>query len=198
MSRYPEWIEEVFASNMAYQPRSRPNFPTDRHHDVRDAMLAARGDTVAMWTGQAAEEYLAACRMLAIRDDPIADSLETFNTFDLASFAVAHDVMAAHWRHRHLPEFLANPDLDISELARFDPEWFERYRGFHLCPSAILVAFRCWLVKQTVRAARNDPTVIRLICLVLVQQNTASGFMAEIDLVQTLRARYPIPTIPPS
>ncbi len=46
--------------------------------------------------------------------------------------------------------------------------------------------------------AKCDPLVIRLICLVLVQQNTAQGYMAEIDLFDALRERYPVPTIPPS
>lgn len=115
-SARPPWIEAVFASNMAYRPRSRPMFPRDLHHDIRDHMHDTRAETLALWTGWAADRYLAAVRLLGLRDDPVADSLETFVHFDLRSLFVAHDHMAAHWRHQWLPRHLSGQtpkDLDI-------------------------------------------------------------------------------------
>ncbi len=121
---YPAWMAEVFASNMAYRAKSKPNFAGDLQHDVRDAMLGARVETLEMWTGWVARKYLFAARMLGLRDDPIADSLAAFDEFDVWSLAVAHDLLAAWWRYRYMAEFLGARGFYIDEgeaCARFLP-----------------------------------------------------------------------------
>ncbi len=193
VAEYPDWMREVFASNMVYRPKSAPMFTGDLHHDIRDAFYAARGETVAMWAGWAADKYLMSCRTLGIRDDPVADSLEAFVEFDLRTMQVAHDQMAAHWRHVWLPLMLdGTSPKDVSAIPGVG-DW--AHRG---SMSTCLAVFRNWLRINIDFAADRDPVVIRLLCLVLVQQNTAQGYMAEIDLFDALRARYPFPTIPPS
>lgn len=187
MKEHPQWIKDVFASNMAYRMRSAPNFAGDYQHDLRDAMLDHRAGTLAAWAGSAANSYLAATRLLDIRDDPIADSLETFRTFDMACLQLAHDYLAAYWRCHHLAAFRTDkaPFIDV-----FD----DRYSyGFRFQLGTILHGFRSWLMIESGGWARKAPFLIRRICLVLVQQNTASGIMAEIDLMDSLRARYPMP-----
>lgn len=196
MTRYPPWMAELFAANMAYRPRSRPNFPGDLHHDIRDHILQARAETLSMWTGWAVDRYLAACRMLDIRDDPLADSLETFNSFDLSSLSVAHDHMAAHWRHSFLSRHLSQPGPLVLVL----PTATEH--DLRNSPGACLSAFRHWLWLVTNEDARHATTIIRRLCLVLAWQNTSQGVVAEMDLYDTLRHSYPFPSLnaarPPS
>ena len=189
-------MAEVFASNMAYRPRSRPNFKGDLHHDIRDHMLDCRNDTLSMWTGKAVDRYLAACRLLDIRDDPVADSLETFNAFDPATLTVAHDYLAAHWRYVHLPDHLSDRMPVFPDIPGASDQGIRNSLGVCLC------AFRHWLTLMVEFDATHAPVVLRRLCLVLVQQNTEQGIMAEIDLFDTLRQHYPLPPMnapqPPS
>lgn len=187
MPEYPRWMAEVFASHMAYRPRSRPNFVGDIHHDVRDHMLDSRADTLAMWTGRAVEEYLAASRQLGISDDPVADSLEVFDTFDLNSLSVAHDYMAAYWRSVCLPTQLSDKAPLFPIMPGVSNGGIRNSLGVCLC------AFRHWLCGTVRHDAIHAPIVIRRLCLVLVQSNTSQGILAEIDRFDTLREHYPIP-----
>lgn len=184
--------------NMAYRPRSRPAFAGDLRHDIRDAMYDGRAETLSIWVGLAADRYMAACHVPGVRDDPVADSLETFDSFDLATLRVAHDHMAAYWRCHGLEVFLNAPQPVSEGLVQFaglggPGRWAMRWSM-----SSILAAFRWWLKEVTEAAAVKDPVLVRQLCLVLVQQNTAAGYGAEIDLFDALRARYRVPTIPPS
>lgn len=184
MPHHPDWICEIFSMNMAYRPRSLPNFRGDLQHDLRDAMHDARPDTLAQWAGWAADHYLAAARLLDVRDDPVADSLEVFRHFDLRSLQVAHDHMAAHWRFRFLPDLLKAP-----VPGQPSPDTGGHFRA---SIAGCLYAFRLWLKRMVDFDAKRDPVVIRRLCLVLVQQNTLQGHLAEIDLHEALRTRYPL------
>lgn len=195
----PPWMAEVFASNMAYRPRSRPNFPCDHRHDVRDALYANRAETLSLWSGRVVAKYLAAARMLDLRDDPVADSLETFKTFDLATMQLAHDVMAAHWRCRIMEPFLQAKNELVGMSDPFHPFLPKRKCIMRQSVTALLAAFRWWLCQRVEHWALDCPVIIRRFCLVLVQQNTAQGIMAEFDLVEALRERYSVPAMmPPS
>lgn len=186
MTDQPQWMTEIFSMNMAYRPRSRPNFAGDLQHDVRDSMLEGRAETLAIWTGLAANHYLAAAHLLAIKDDPVADSLEVFPHFDLHSLQVAHDHMAAHWRQRWMPEFLSATYPYVGDTPDYPRCHYRR------SIAGCLYGFRLWLQLTTDKDARHHPVVIRRLCLVLVQQNTTTGYLAEMDLFETLRARYPV------
>lgn len=187
------WIREVFASNMAYRARSRPWFPGDLQHDLRDHMHATHEETLSLWAGWVADKYLAAAEMAGLRDDPVADSLLTFDKFDARTLLVAHHHMAAHWRLNWMPRFLSG-----ETPARLDTIPGASDSCLRGCPRSCTAVFRNWLRINVDYQALRVPLVIRRFCLVLVQQNTAPGIMAEIDLMESLRLHYPVPTMPPS
>lgn len=183
--------EGAFRPQHGIQPPQQAEFPGDDRHDIRDHMLDRRAETLSIWTGWVADRYLAAARMLGRRDDPVADSLLTFDSFDLATLSVAHDYMAANWRYQWLPRHLSGETPD-------NPDTIEGYAfSTRCCRTNCLAVFRNWLRISVDYDAQHAPEVIRAICLVLVQQNTASGYIAEIDLFDTLRKHYPLPPLAP-
>lgn len=171
-------------AHMPYVPRSQMNFAGDIQHDLRDVFCDQRAETVALWAGEAAHAYLGAARLLGQRDDPVADCLAAEDRFDVWTLQVAHDRLAAYWRATRLAEALADPGKCALNTPRAVPR-----SSYH----ALLVTWRAWLIGETRAWARTRPGNIRLICLILVQQNVTRGRVAEMDLYDAIKAQYPLP-----
>ncbi|MFN3825797.1 MAG: hypothetical protein ACK4RN_17660 [Pseudorhodobacter sp.] len=173
---------------MAYVPRSKPNFAGDLQHDFRDFQYERRAETLSLLIGEVTGIYLRACTVLGMEDDPIADCLRADDHFDLRAFQVVHDFLAAWWRKHHLG-FAMNPDD-----SRPPPEgrkWIPltSYR-------ALLDCFHRRLLGEVAIWALHEPRIIRQFCLVQVKDGSPGGIMAEIDLFDSLRHRYPLPESP--
>ncbi len=171
-------------AHMAYMPRSLPNFPGDLQHDLRDFLQDHRNDTIALWSGLAAQTYINAAILLGIPDDPVADCLMADDRLNPAYLSVAHDMMAAYFRRHVMPAVLDGPDTFILRGKRGAVKW--SYQG-------LLMAFQNWLMAETADLAVTRPRVVRLICLIIVQQNSSAGRNAQIDLFEALRENYPVP-----
>ena len=87
---------------MAYLPRSAMAFAADLHHDFRDFQADQRLETIIDWVSFVSDTYLNAARLLAAKDDPIADCLRADPLFDARTVWGCHDLMAIHWRYRWL------------------------------------------------------------------------------------------------
>ncbi len=194
----PPWMAEIFAANMAYRPKSKPNFADDRRHDVHDIMLAARGDTIPFWAGAAGRRYLQAARLLDRMDDPIADSLQAIGQFDSRPLALAHDYLAAYWRAVALDAFLARKGLFIDASDTCLPLLPKGKSVLRCSYSAILAAFRHFLSMMVDYDSEVAPKLVRQICLVMVRQNSSQGVAAAIDLLELVRTRYRLPSKTPS
>ncbi|MDP3959445.1 MAG: hypothetical protein Q8Q26_05140 [Pseudorhodobacter sp.] len=156
-----------------YSSRSRPWFAGDDWHELRDAQNDESNETVSRIAGLVADFYRRAAIVMGDREDSILDSLQVTRLFDVRTLGVAHAHLAAYWRftNGHV-----NPTLP--HIVTFDHmvrDWQEWVWGM----SAL------WII--------DNPLLVRLFCLVLVQQNTADGIVAEMDLWDELRRFYALP-----
>lgn len=174
------------APNMAYAPRSRPAFPGDRQHDVRDHQLDLRLDTLAGWVGTAAGLYLRAAIIVGVEaSDPIADTLRADDRFDARTLWVVHDHMAAAWRAHEMPRILAEPFRFIgAEDDRSVMTW---------APSGLMMLFRRSLKDQTEGWGLSRPAVLRLFLRTLVADHGRTGQRLEAELFFALAHLYPVP-----
>lgn len=166
--------------HMAYTPRSKPNFQGDIQHDVRDFLLDHRAVTLGMITGRCVDAYLRVAALVAAKDDPLADCLVESVQFDMRTLQIAHDHLAAFWRCQNFPIRRASPAPRVNGERAL------------VTPQDCLNGFRTWLRQECAWWAAENHIVIRLFCLVLVQQNTAQGYLAEITLFERLCAIYPL------
>jgi hypothetical protein len=172
--------------NMAYLPKTAMNFAGDLQHDLRDHQAQRRDQTIAIWASDIAQAYAEAAAVLGISDDPIAICLEQDDKIDARTLSIAHDHMAAHWRQTALAAALTHPQTEGHDR-RYDLA----------CYGALLQEFRLWLTTTSRSGAPHRSRYIRLFCLVLVQQNTRQGILAEIDLYRFLAQIFPIRNLAP-
>ncbi len=172
------------ALNMAYRPRSRPNFAIDTQHDLRDVMQDRRLDTIAGWSGAVCAAYLEATVILGIANDPIALCLTDDALVDARTLWVAHDHMAAHWRSAFLTVILGSKPAFVGHD---DDSWL------NISYTGLLFAYRQFLLSELALWRTDAPILIRLFCKAIVGEHTPSGRLDEAALFDALRLRYPIP-----
>jgi hypothetical protein len=171
-----------------YAPKSRPNFPGDLQHDLRDHLYACRLDTLAEWVGEASHIYLRAAGILRRRKtDPLAVALDMDHRFDARTLWVAHDHMAAHWRAACLPKVMQSPGKML-----WGPSRLANPLNSYGCLTAI---FRDWLRLQTTHWADRHPDVLELFLLAVVGEHTRTGQSVEAELFFTLAWTYPVPGV---
>lgn len=159
-----------------YEARTVPSFPGDDWHELRDLQSDYAAHVLSRMAGRCAEFYLRSAVVLDREDDAVAQCLRAESKFDLRTLYVAHAHMAAFWRHGdNLPDLML-PGL--SDLYRFQDQWAD------------------WAMSECTLWIVDNPRLIRLFCLVLVQQNTADGIVAECDLWDALKDHYPVPPNP--
>jgi hypothetical protein len=119
--------------------------------------------------------YRRSAIVLGKEDDAVLESLRAEPNFDLRTLGVAHAHLAAFWR---MQNGHVNPSL---------PGILDLDKQLH--------EYHDWVVTEATLWIIDNPLLIRLFALVLVQQNTAPGIMAEIDLLDELKVYYPL--VPP-
>lgn len=159
-----------------YEPRTPPSFAGDDWHELRDIQLDHAAELLSRMAGRCAESYLRAAVVLDRENDAVAQSLRAEKTFDLRTLRVALAHMAAFWRHG---DSLPDPMLPgLSDPYRWLDQWAD------------------WAMSECTLWIIDNPRLIRLFCLVLVQQNTADGIIAEWNLWDALKEHYPVPPNP--
>lgn len=171
-------------ANMAYLPRSRPNFPGDIQHDFRDFMLDNRLDTLAEWQGKAAEVWLCTARLTDRIGDPISVCLAEDAIFDARTLWIAHDHMAAHWRAAHMQEAMTGREKITGPEDR--PLYCRSYAG-------LLFRFRRYLRRQIDVWSAIKPDLLHLFLLAVTAEHTKSGRIVEMELHIVLADLYPVP-----
>jgi hypothetical protein len=169
-----------------YAPRSRPAFPGDIQHDLRDHLLDQRPPTLADWVGEASALYLRAARILRCQDrDALAVSLAADPRFDARTLFVAHDHMVAHWRHAHLPQLMSRRGKAV-----WGPDQLvNTVNGY----GELTALFR-YSLRQITRAWADHRTdILHLFLLAVTGEHTRTGRRVEAELYYTLGDLYPVP-----
>ena len=102
------------------------------------------------------------------------DGWEFIPSFDHRTLQYAHDVIAATWRFRGLPQIRQIAlliDRKVVEEPNFQRHWLN------------------WLDVE-VRSWMHDPYLIRFVVKILRNQNNPTGYQAEDDLKLILAQRY--------
>ncbi|MCA0271654.1 MAG: hypothetical protein LCH69_06260 [Proteobacteria bacterium] len=159
-----------------YEPRTLPSFPGDDWHELRDLQMHNPWDALSRMAGLCADFYLRAAKVLDRDDDAAAQCLRDEKNFDFRTLYVTYAHMAAYWRYSgHLPD----PMLPgMSDLDRLRQQWHD------------------WAIAECTLWCLDNPRLVRLFCLVLVQQNTADGIVAEWNLWDEIKEHYPLPPNP--
>lgn len=160
---------------MTYEPITRPLFAGDDWHELRDWLYGERAIACSRIAGLVFDFYRRAAIVLDRTDDAVLESLTAVKHFDLRTLGVAHAHLAAYWRRQN-----GHVDPTIPGL---------------LSHSRLVDEFEDWVIGEASLWIVDNPRLVRLFALVLVQQNTASGIAAEMDLWDELKAFYPI--VPP-
>ena len=177
-------------AEMAYAPRTRPAFPGDIQHDLRDHLADQRLSTLADWVGEATRHYIRAADILRRRHvDTLAIALDADERLDARTLCVAHDHMAAHWRAEYLPQVIAGRGR-----LKWGPAEPCNFVNSYADLRAI---FRQWLRLQTGIRADHMPDVLELFLLAIMGEHTRTGRHVEAELFFTLARIYPVPGVTP-
>lgn len=158
-----------------YEPRSRPCFRGDDWHELRDAQYVDRSDDLAGMAGTVHDMYQRACVVVGREDDAVAQSLRAGPFFDPQSLAPAHAHLAAVWRLRNGHVHPSLPGVvDMYPLVR---DW------------------QRWLSSEVILWIIDRPLLVRQAAIVVTRSliQRTSTIVAEMDLLDTLRDRYPLP-----
>ncbi len=115
--------------------------------------------------------FNSAAILMQAQDDPIKDSLNAHGCrVDHRSLQNAHDYLAAVWRYRNR---FFQPDLLIEDsVEQMAQNWL------------------AWLQQEMQIWQRHFPQLVRLVCLIIVQQNVKSGYEAEQALQREMERIY--------
>ncbi len=150
-----------------------PKFDGDDWLELQRAQHDTYGEALRILVERCRIAFKNAVVVTAAFDDPIYDTLLVMSDrIDHRTMQNAHDHLAAAWRKKNR---FVQPDLfvgqNMAELAR---EWL------------------LWLRKEVDQWLMSRPGIVRLVCLVLVQQNVKGGYQAEDELLEALRRHYPL------
>ncbi len=148
-------------------------FDGDDWEALQWAQHDAYHDALGILMRENERAYRNAAIITGAQNDPIYDSLTALgHRIDHRILQNAHDHLAAAWRNRN--RFI-QPDLlikcSVEEMAQ---DWLG------------------WLQKEVSTWLRDFPQIVRLVCLIIVQQNVKSGYEAEQALQQELGRTYPL------
>ncbi len=148
-------------------------FNGDNWLELQRAQHDIYGEALNILRSENERSYIGATAILRVEDDPIYDSIVSLcHPIDHRSMQNAHDHMAAVWRkkNRYLqPDLLI--EATVQDMAK---DWLE------------------WLRKEVCNWPRDYPWLVRMVCLVIVQQNVKSGYEAEETLKLELERLYPL------
>lgn len=157
---------------MSYEPVTRPVFPGDDWHELRDYLYDRKADVMSRVVGRVTDMYQRAAVVMGREDDAVAQSLRADKLFDLRTMYVTHGHLAAYWRCK---QGHVNPTLPGT--FDFEPE----YRDWNE-----------WVMHEATLWIIDNPRLVRLFCLALVNEHR-NGLVAEMDLWDELKAYYPLP-----
>jgi hypothetical protein len=148
-------------------------FENDKWLELQWAQHDVYHDALGVLVRENKRNYESAVFLTNVQDDSIYDSLVTLgNRIDHRTMQNAHDHLAAVWRSRSR---FTQPDLflrdSVEDLAQ---GWLK------------------WLQQEVSLWPRDFPHLVRMVCLVIVQQNVKSGYDAEDALQKELERIYPL------
>ena len=150
-----------------------PKFDGDDWLELQRAQHDIYGEALWILNSRCMRGYKSSVAMTHSFDDPIYDTLKEMPArIDHRTLQNAHDHLAAAWRKENR---FVQPDLLIQQtMAELAGEWL------------------IWLREEVDLWLGQDPLLVRLVCLVLVQQNVKGGYKAEEELLVALRHHYPL------
>jgi hypothetical protein len=157
---------------------SAPVFLGDDWRELRDAQWEVRDDTLAEVVGKVTMFHRHAIAVMAAEDDRVAAALDAGPFFDAFALYPPYVYLAGAWRHAqgHVHPSLPGM-LDLSGLV-------EDWRG--------------WAREEPERWFLRRPTLVRRFA-VLTARSLVPGsdtIVALTDLLNELRAHYPLPPVP--
>ncbi len=148
-------------------------FNGDNWLELQRAQHQVYGEALNILRYENEKSYKAATFILMVDEDPIYDSIFSLrHPIDHRTMQDAHDHMAAVWRKKN--RYL-QPDLFIEATVEdMAKDWLE------------------WLRKEVSMWSRDCPWLVRMVCLIIVQQNVKRGYEAEEALQLELERLYPL------
>ncbi|MFV0512142.1 MAG: hypothetical protein ACK5MY_00690 [Jhaorihella sp.] len=118
-----------------------------------------------------AQAVAQAAILLDCPDHPLADSLAAITVHDARTLYVFHEHLAGYYNYRILEGHCRQRD-----------GWIAGY----------VSSWQLWVYNQSRAWPQQRADLTRAIAMILVQQNTKQGVMAEIELLALARAHYPV------